>query len=119
MTATHVDGIEVVSDEPTPSPLNGPIRTVYFTRIRTLVLADASKVYGCTECDYTDPMVGKVRTHLSSSHTAKPKTPDPMSHLIADAARAVARLEQQRDSWKARALAAERSLRAIRKVIAP
>ena len=69
MTATDVNGVRVVADDPTPSPLTdrGGNRVIW-ERIRTLRLEDGSTVYGCVHCTFVRESAGGVVRHLSK-HT--------------------------------------------------
>ncbi|MGA5820018.1 hypothetical protein ACPC54_19400 [Kitasatospora sp. NPDC094028] len=82
MTATAVDGITVIEDTPSLSPLSRPGKPVYFHQIRHLLMEDGSELFGCTHCTYTSPKIGAVRPHLkkhkngTAQNPAKPsKTP--------------------------------------------
>ncbi|MEU6034008.1 hypothetical protein ABZ801_01220 [Actinomadura sp. NPDC047616] len=77
MTATHVNGIAVVSDKPTPSPISTPDKPVVFHRIRELQLADGTTWYGCRDCTETSPHMGKIRYHLRSHRTTDKTTTAP------------------------------------------
>jgi hypothetical protein len=119
VTATHVNGLSVIADEPTPSPLTDKAgNQVMWPRVRRLLLADGSTTYGCAECEFTAPTSAKVRGHLQG-HREKPKRTPSLSGLSLDDLLAkVDKLEKvtaDRDAWKRRALAAERGLETIRK----
>ncbi|MFI8932604.1 hypothetical protein ACIG3E_33690 [Streptomyces sp. NPDC053474] len=73
MTATHVNGVTVVADEPAPSPISRPGVTVTFEQIRHLLLADGAEVYGCRHCTYTSPNINSIRPHLKAHKPKKPK----------------------------------------------
>jgi hypothetical protein len=134
MTATHVNGREVVAEEPAASPLSTPERPIYFRQIRRLLLADGSEVFGCVHCDFTASAAGRVRGHLakhfppgtsSPAGTGRRKHPQiDVDELVARLARgdaAVARLTaaaKECDRWKKRALDAERHLAIIRRALA-
>ncbi|GAB2964143.1 hypothetical protein [Saccharothrix stipae] len=126
MTATSVNGVNVVMDEPTRSPISDRSgREVVWTQTRTLTLADGTIVYGCAHCDYTSPNRNSIRPHLQKHNAGKnPKPPKPllvsgdlslntMLEKLADADRAIA----ERDGWKRRALAAERKLSNLRSAL--
>src|SRR4029077_7924662 len=72
MTATHVDGVEVVTSEQATSPLprtGSSSEPILYTRVMRLFLADGTETFGCVDCDYTDPMIGRVRMHVNKVHT--------------------------------------------------
>ncbi|MGW1976458.1 hypothetical protein [Streptomyces sp. NPDC001889] len=73
MTATHVNGIAVVVDQPAESPISRPGVNVVFEKIRHLLLADGAEMYGCSLCDYTSENKLSIRPHLK---VHKPRTPD-------------------------------------------
>lgn len=127
MTASSVNGVEVIADEPTRSPLTDRAgKPVIWTQTRTLLLEDGSTVYGCLHCDYTSPNQNSIRPHLNRHITRKPQagsarngipTADlPLSQIMRrlDALNAV---EEDRDRWKARAVAPEKSMAALRRAI--
>lgn len=58
-----VGDVKVVSDVVYASPLSRPGRIVPIHGIRTLTLSDGEVVYGCRDCDFTDPSPGKIRGH--------------------------------------------------------
>jgi hypothetical protein len=72
---THVNGQEVIADEPAqsllpPKPNGEPI---YLTRVRQLLLADGSTIYACAECGkYTGAAVINVVAHIRSHRRAEP-----------------------------------------------
>jgi hypothetical protein len=132
MTATHVNGLEVMAEEPVASPLGTPERPMYFRQIRRLLLADGSEVFGCVHCDFTADAAGRVRGHLAKH--SPPGTPSPaapsrkgrrinVNELLTRLAHgdaAVARLravEEERNQWRTRALDAERTLATIRRAV--
>lgn len=71
MTATHVNGVAVVADEPAQSPISRPGVNVVFDQIRHLLLADGNEWYGCRHCDYVSQNQNSIRPHLKAH---KPKT---------------------------------------------
>ena len=122
MTATQVDGVPVVADEPAASSLPPNPRTgqpVYFRQIRKLLLEDGRELFGCVHCDFTSAAVASVRPHLVAHRdpTALPKGPVAGIDLLEVARRleAVERIQDDRDTWRRRALKAEAELRRIRK----
>jgi hypothetical protein len=125
MTATIVDGLEVIADEPTPSPISDRAgNRIIWTQTRTLLLADGSTIYGCQHCDYTSPNVNSIRPHLSKHIERGPKNngrkakPEDLSlnQLLARLGELSA-VESDRDRWKARAQTAEKQLAALRRAI--
>lgn len=124
MTATHVNGVAVIADEPAPTNItNGAGERVYFRQIRKLLLEDDSIAYGCLHCDYAGTSTNAVRPHLSKhGKTAKPTrrrpklrdlTVDELMTKIDD----LERIATERDAWRARALKAEGQLRGLRKTL--
>lgn len=117
MTATSVNGVAVIADEPARAPFTN--REVYFKQIRLLMLEDESTVFGCAHCDYTAAGPGSVRGHLGTHgkprSRAVAKAASEMS--ISDLLKRLAELDKltaERDQWKARAVKAEQDLSAIR-----
>ena len=120
MTATHVDDRKVVKDQPAKSPLHTEIRPVLFRQIRELLLDDGAVVFGCLHCDFTAATVGNVRPHLKA-HTGRgagrPRTAITrgVNELsIGELLRRVHGLEKAEtdcETWRARAMDAERRLR--------
>lgn len=120
MTDRYINGVLVLKDEPTLSPLPSPRRNgepIFWDKIRTLTLEDGSTIYGCHVCDYTSVKVLSVRPHLNAHRTPKSKPPP---HDLPEVAQIVARLgrlpllESQVEEWRRRALDAEGELRKIR-----
>ncbi|MFJ8677358.1 hypothetical protein [Streptomyces sp. NPDC093589] len=72
MTATHVNGVAVLIDEPAPSPISRPGVDVTFDQIRHLLLADGTETYGCVHCPYVADNISSVRAHLKA-HSSKPR----------------------------------------------
>ncbi|MFF4205731.1 hypothetical protein ACFYZ8_34345 [Streptomyces sp. NPDC001668] len=66
MTATSINGIDVVEDQPAQSPLTRPGVHVVFDKIRHLLLADGSEWYGCALCDYTSQNKNSILPHLKA-----------------------------------------------------
>lgn len=122
MTATHVNGVEVIADEPTTSPITAKDGSpVLWHQTRTLLLADGSTVYGCVHCDYTSPNANSVRPHLNrhrNNSSASKSTPGDLSlnELVARLAD-LDKVTADRDEWKRRALAAEKRLKALRNAL--
>lgn len=122
MTATQVNGIAVIADEPTLSPISARNGVpVYWQQTRTLLLEDGTELYGCVHCDYTADSPNKVRPHFNKHRdrtAAKPASPYdlPLSELLARVAD-MEKLTAERDTWRRRALKAERSLSTMRKAL--
>ncbi|MFD3422616.1 hypothetical protein [Streptomyces decoyicus] len=74
MTATHVNGIAVITDEPAPSPISRPGVNVTFEQIRHPLLADGAETYGCLHCSYVSDNINSIRGHLKA-HNQKSKEP--------------------------------------------
>lgn len=122
MTATQVDGIPVVEDEPTVAPIttNGG-KPVLWQQTRTLLLEDGRIVYGCAHCDFVRDNANAIRPHLRA-HADRPKAaanngkPDAGSMTLDDLLARLgelAKVEAERDRWKAEALKAKRQLKAL------
>ncbi|WP_327258262.1 hypothetical protein [Streptomyces sp. NBC_01244] len=83
MTATTINGVQVLESEAIEAPISTPDRRVYFKQIRRLLLADGAEHYGCIHCPFTSPKIGLVRTHLKEHRTrdttpaTPPKSPKP------------------------------------------
>ncbi|WP_372412550.1 hypothetical protein [Streptomyces luteireticuli] len=135
MTATTVNGLEVIGSEPAESPLRPGGHTIYFKQIRKLLLEDGSEVYGCAhgDCDFTRDTTEGVRPHLKA-HKARPLPRDvstlPVNELVplaqeaeklrtdyAATAEELAKTVADRDQWRKRARSAEGDLKAIRKAL--
>lgn len=95
MTATTVGGKKVEAAEPTKSPLWTPSRPIFFLNCMELLLEDGSTTYGCRFCDYTDPKMGRIRTHQTRECE---KNPNPPSKEKAEALK-----QAKRDRAKAKA----------------
>ncbi|OXM69666.1 C2H2-type zinc finger protein [Amycolatopsis vastitatis] len=126
MTATEVNGIAVVSDEPRQAPFrdNGG-NTVYQPQTRVLTLANGSVVYGCQHCDYTSSNPNSIRPHLGK-HTGRPRKgtrTTASNSLDLPLAELMGRLDtltavtEDRDAWKTRALTAEKRLKQLRNAL--
>lgn len=123
MTATSVDGVRVVADEPTPAPMRDNAGTpVLWQQTRTLRLADGRTVYGCAHCEYTSANMRSIRPHLNK-HRGERGLGDLGSLGGLTLAEVVARLAEReqlvvdRDQWKRRAERAERSLSTLRNAL--
>ncbi len=127
MTATSVNGLAVIADEATRSPITDRAgKPVYWQQIRTLLLEDESQAYGCAHCDYTSSNPASIRPHLNK-HNKKTPAANGTGHRAADLTLTdllakLAELEKvtsERDAWKRRAVKAERSLNALREALKP
>lgn len=131
MTASSVRGIPVLSNEDTLAPVKDRAgNDVHWKRVRTLGLADGSTIYGCSECDVVDDDKFMVWRHLSKHPKPEPELTAKSIGKLVDklvtqerkeavaAAKAARRrikdVTKSRDEWRARAVAAEKSLQAIR-----
>lgn len=74
MTATEVDGHQVVDATPVKSPLWRPDKEVFFHNTLELMLDDGTVVMGCKYCDYTDEKIGRIRTHQSHYCLVAPRS---------------------------------------------
>ncbi|ALG14749.1 hypothetical protein AOZ06_12920 [Kibdelosporangium phytohabitans] len=117
-------GLEVIADEPTPSPIKSRDgAAVLWTQTRTLLLGDGSTVYGCQHCDYTSPNVNAIRPHLQAhnSRRGKKTTTAPTGDLtLAELVARLAELDKVTaalDEWRTRALKAEKALRTLRNLL--
>jgi hypothetical protein len=124
VTATHVNGLAVIADEPALSPITtGAGAPIYFQQIRQLLLEDDSTAYGCVHCDFAAGSINAVRPHLRKHREQpSPKTRQPkLSELtLGELLKRLdehTRVAADRDSWKARALKAERNLGILRKTL--
>jgi hypothetical protein len=125
MVATHAFGLEVVGNVPTPSPIADRAgNPILWEQTRTLTLADGSTAYGCHHCDYTSRNVNSIRPHLRKHNqrtTSRANGRDPAAELtVHELLGQLATLEDlraERDSWKARAVKAEKALRTLRTML--
>lgn len=125
MTATHVNGIAVITDEAATAPISGHQgQPITFKQIRLLLLEDGSTVYGCIHCDFTAPSHTNVRGHLQvhnrkSGRGRKTKTAPAELSLkdLLDRIGEFDKVTEERDLWKARALKAEKDLKSIREAL--
>lgn len=128
MTATEVDGVPVIATEPAADPKGWKDRRtgepLKFRQVLRLLLEDGTETYGCLHCDYTSRNIYSIRPHLNKHRFTIAAEPTGNGHPagvdLADLARRlqhVDRLEQDVDTWKRRALDAERELRKIRDVL--
>lgn len=117
MTASHVDGVEVIAVENAKSNWKGRNgEHLEYRQMLKLLLADGRELYGCLHCDYTHENLNSIRPHLN-----KHRLPDLGNGLagldipgLIKRLSDVDRVETERDRWKTRALDAERELRKIR-----
>jgi hypothetical protein len=127
MTAATVGDRKVIEDQPARSPLHTDARPVFFKQIRELLLDDGTIVFGCVHCEFAAATIGPVRPHLkvhtrplaSSRGPGRPRV-DATEMSLADLLRRVKTLDQaeaDRDTWRKRALEAERCLRTLRNAL--
>ena len=121
MTASTVDGLEVIADEPTEGSLCAPSgKPLVWRQTRTLLLEDGSTVYGCLHCDYTNPNLRAIRPHLKK-HRATTVEVERLDELtLGEILRKLSTLDAltaERDKWQERATRAERSLSDLRKAL--
>jgi hypothetical protein len=120
VTATHVDGVEVLADEAAKAAMvSRDGSPIYFKQIRELLLADGQTVYGCVHCDYTANSVNRVRPHLNKHRTDKVRggTSDALLRQLVAKVAELEIVTRERDEYKRRAQAAEKSLRDLRKAL--
>lgn len=124
MVATEAFGQAVVGDEPTRSPITDRAgNPIVWQQTRTLTLADGSTAFGCAHCDYVSRNPKSVRPHLSkhnrrssNGHGHNPAAELTVQQLLGQLA-VLEELRADRDTWRARALRAEKSLRTLRSVL--
>lgn len=122
MTATQVDGVAVVATEPAFSNWKNSRTGEPFAlkQVVRLLLEDGREVFGCTWCDYSHERMESVRPHLNKhrdeKRAAQTNVATEFSGLVAKL-QAAAGLAEDRDRWKARAVAAERELAKVRKAL--
>jgi hypothetical protein len=121
VTASHVDGVAVIAVENARSSWKDRKTGEHleYRQMLKLLLEDGREVYGCLHCDYTHPNLNSVRPHLNK-HRLRAVQDEGGSLDLVDLARRLqryARLEQDRDRWRTRALDAERELRRVREVL--
>lgn len=119
MTARTVNGLEVIEDQPTVSPIKAfDGRQVTWTQTRTLLLADGSTIYGCAHCEFTSTNVLSIRPHLGKHNGAKgdraPSSTTGDVDALIRRLQELTKIEADRDRWRERAKAAERDLAALR-----
>lgn len=125
-TSNHHGSYLVVKNEDTDSGLTDrKDRPVVWSSIRTLTLEDGSPfgvVYACADCDYAALHHYQVRPHRNAHRKNKPVVAE-INGAVADlkaiiegaaaAERKIARLTEERDSWRLRAQKAEADLAAF------
>lgn len=115
MTATVVNGLEVIADEPTEAPVrNRAGQPVLWRQTRTLLLADGSTTYGCVHCEYTSDNPRSIRPHLNKHRTTPAAEVDPLDGLT------LGEIRQQLaevDELRARAARAEQQLDMLRSAL--
>jgi hypothetical protein len=123
MTATEVNGVAVVADEPTAAPIKTRSGVpVLWVQTRTLLLADGTIIYGCVHCDYTRDNMHLIRPHLNKHRDLKttgskaPSRSMTLDQLLARVEN-LSKVEADRDHWKARAVKAEKSLNTLRNAL--
>ena len=125
MVATHAFGQAVIADAPTPSPITDPNGSpILWEQTRTLTLADGSTAYGCAHCDYANRNVNSIRPHLrkhsqrtNGQATGRDPAAELTVHELLGQLAALEELRADRDTWKARAVKAEKALRTLRKML--
>jgi hypothetical protein len=120
MTATEVDGLAVVDDQPTPAVMKDAAgQTIYFQQTRMLTLADGDVVYGCQHCDYVSDNWRSIRPHLRV-HNGAPSTANYLPPAVRNAITNITKTQRQAQeaaSWRDRALRAEKALDAMNKAL--
>lgn len=124
MTATHVNGVAVIADEPALSPITtGGGKPIHFHQIRKLLLEDESIAFGCVHCDFAGGSINAVRPHLNKHRTqvtaknTRPKLRDLTLTELLKRLDELERITADRDGWRTRALKAEGQLRGLRKTL--
>jgi hypothetical protein len=124
VTATVVNGLAVVKDEPQVAPFRDRAGSpIYQPQTRVLTLSDGSVVYGCVHCDYSSPNVHSVRPHLNKHRKATETGKRNGSALNLPLTELMRRLDkldalaQECEDWKSRALRAERRLKQLRSAL--
>lgn len=121
VTATKVNGLEVIADEPTEAEMIGKNgRPIIWHQTRTLLLEDGSTVYGCVHCDYTSDNPRSIRPHLNAHNGRKAiasKSPDLGVSALIQQLQELQTVAADRDAWRERAQRAEQTLTVIRKAL--
>ncbi|MFE4263379.1 hypothetical protein [Streptomyces sp. NPDC056883] len=76
MTATTVNGIQVLASEAVEAPISTSAKPIYFKQARRLLLANDTELYGCVHCDFAATGIGVVRTHLKAHRPTDVSAPD-------------------------------------------
>lgn len=144
MTAQSVNGIKVLTTEPVDSYLKDKDgNPIPYKRISLALLEDNSTIYVCTDnddCDFADESMGKVRAHIGWRHPAdgvRRTRGDGLFNVSVSALsevtlgelvstysmsqsggkdKQIEKLVEERNSWRTRALEAERDINAMRRV---
>lgn len=133
MVALSVGGVAVThvrqakSDKVAHSVFTDPDQVSTIRGVAELTLADGSKAYGCTSCDYTNSSLRGVVSHMGGKHPGESvRAPGEGRSIVAtgvtlrEAIRAVNELKRERQvraRWQRRALVAERDLKALRRQV--
>jgi hypothetical protein len=141
VTATQVDGKQVVASEQVVSPLPNPDGSggfLHFKQIvKLLLLDDGSEVFGCVHCEFTGGSYQKIGQHLRvhkppalNGHRSKLAAPVAdvlpedmtIGELFGQYQRAEAlmaqleRLAESRNEWRARAQEAEKKIASLQSI---
>jgi hypothetical protein len=133
VTATVVNGLKVIEDEPTRAPkmVDNAGQPLFWKRTRTLLLEDGSTIFGCSDCEFVHANMYAIRPHLTAHiDPAKKRKRGPkkqparlddingmsLSDLLAQV-QTLQSVQDERDAWRTRAQAAERSLNVLRKAL--
>lgn len=119
MTATHVNGVPVIASEPALSTWRNR-RTgepLEYRQMLRLLLEDGSEVYGCLHCDYTHPNLASVRPHLNKHRGERINGSAAVLAEVGRQLQDYARVVDERDQWRTRALKAEGDLRRLRTLL--
>jgi hypothetical protein len=125
MTATEVNGLAVVTDEPHQAAFTDKAGNPVLQRqTRVLTLEDNTVVYGCAHCDYTSRNPNSIRPHLGKHNARRRNTAQAAltgrEMSLADVLERLATVDaltSDRDKWRARAMKAERRLTALRNAL--
>lgn len=121
MTATHVNGLEVIADEPTASEITDRSgKPVIWHQPRTLLLEDGSTIYGCIHCEYTSDNPRSIRPHLTAHRDKKPavaRSGEATVTTLIQQLQDLQTIAADRDAWRERAQRAEQTLTVIRKAL--
>lgn len=118
MAEVHINKMLIVKTEPAETNLgNGAT----YRTVRKLTMKDGTVLYGCVECEYdyaaNNPMA--VAAHVRTTHRVVVDITAIKDITITDLIRAAADHEvaNNANEWKTRALAAERDLAKLRKIL--